>query len=395
MKHIAVIGAGITGVMAAYYLAKEGYSVTVYDHESGPARKTSYANGGQISVSNSEVWNTWANIYKGFKWLGKKDAPLLIRSDFDIDKYIWLFKFLWHTVKFDYRKNTVDSIRLGLESRLLYKELELQENIEYDQLACGILHFYSDSRYFEGAKRSKKIYNDNLCEWDIIDPKGVIDTEPSLSKRNDIVGGAWTPSDYSGDIYKFCVELCEILKNKYKVKFVFDQLIDDLKDFENYDIVVVSAGTGSNKLAKSIGDRLPIYPVKGYSITIELDEQSAKFAPTVSLLDDQAKIVASRLGNRLRVAGTAELAGENWEVNADRIQPLLDWTKKNFPDIKLDNYNSWACLRPMTPNMMPIVKRSRRNSKIYYHTGHGHLGWTYSPATAKKLCRLINENDND
>ena len=155
----------------------------------------------------------------------------------------------------------------------------------------------------------------------------------------------------------------------------------------HYDKIVVASGVGSVKLSRSIGDRLPIYPVKGYSITI--NNVDPMYLPKTSLLDDQAKIVTSSLGNRFRVAGTAELAGENYDIIHDRIKPLLNWVHTNFPDINTHDYSSWACLRPMTPNMMPIVKQSKKYHKVYYHTGHGHLGWTLAPATALQLTKLM------
>jgi D-amino-acid dehydrogenase len=157
-----------------------------------------------------------------------------------------------------------------------------------------------------------------------------------------------------------------------------------------YDAVVVAAGVGSEKLANIVGDSLGIYPVKGYSITITANDiTSYEAMPKVSLLDDQAKIVTSTLGNRLRVAGTAELAGENYDIRKDRIQPLLDWVHTNFPNLDTRDYTQWTCLRPMTPNMMPIVRQSKKNPKVFYHAGHGHLGWTLSPATAKQLCKIM------
>ncbi len=180
-----------------------------------------------------------------------------------------------------------------------------------------------------------------------------------------------------------------MLENKYRTSFVYGTTpnIDDLTSL--YDHVVVAAGVGSVELAKEVGDSLPIYPVKGYSITINVNNEDLRYLPRVSLLDDQAKIVTSTLGNRFRVAGTAELAGENYDIRRDRIQPLLWWVHENFPKIRINDYSSWACLRPMTPNMLPVVQQSKKNPKVFYHTGHGHLGWTLSPATAKELVRLI------
>lgn len=387
-KNVAVIGAGITGITTAYYLAKKGYKVTIYEQEPYPAMRTSYANGGQISVSNSEVWTTWSNVKKGIKWMFKKDAPLLIRPRLDYKQWKWIAKFLYNTMTNQYEKNTSETIKMGLESSKLYKEIMYSEKLSFDQSPSGILHFYKDETYFEAAKQAQTIYRSNGCEWDIVDTQRVKELESKLESVKGIVGGAWTLSDWTGDIHKFCYGLGKILKTKYGVEFRLNVRVESLKTLaEEYDAVVVSAGVGSVELASQVGDTLDIYPVKGYSITI--NNVNKKHLPIVSLLDDQAKIVTSSLGDKFRVAGTAELAGENYDIRHDRIKPLLDWVRTNFPNINTHDYSSWACLRPMTPNMMPITKSSDKNSKVYYNTGHGHLGWTLAPYTAKLIAEQI------
>lgn len=388
MTKIAIIGAGIAGLLPAYYLAKKGYYVSVYEQESYPAMRTSYANGGQISVSNSEVWTTWSNVVKGLKWMLRKDAPLLIRPSLDFDKAIWLAKFLHNTANNDATRRTIETIRLGIESRRLYQEIIDNEKIEFDQSKCGILHFYKDKQYFDNAKKIKDLYESNGCEWKIVNRDEILSIEPNLKYAYGIIGGAWTPSDWTGDIHKFCVELVKILKNKYNVHFVFDKKITNLDDLIQ-DKIVIANGIGSVSLARTIGETLPIYPVKGYSITISSEDiKNYETMPAVSLLDDQAKIVTSKLGTRLRVAGTAELTGENYDIRRDRIEPLLKWVEKNLPQVDRKNYSQWSCLRPMTPDMMPIVRKSRAPN-VYYHVGHGHLGWTVSPATSQILSNLI------
>jgi D-amino-acid dehydrogenase len=391
-KKIAVIGAGIAGLTTAYYLAKEGYDVTVYEQERYPAMKTSYANGGQLSVSNSEVWTSWGNVKKGFKWMFKKDAPLLIRPRLDWAQWKWIAKFLFYTARGDYKKNTAWTIRTGLEARKLYEEIRQDEGIYFDYSKCGILHFYKDPAYWENAQSVKEIYEENGCEWDLV-TRSQFSLYHGLTDIKGVIGGAWTREDAVGDIHRFCYKLTQVLERKYNVEFKFDSQVTSKYGVEYiadvFDAVVVAAGVGSVELGKQIGDSLPVYPVKGYSITI--NNVDPAHLPNVSLLDDQAKIVTASLGNRFRVAGTAELCGENYDITRDRIQPLLDWVHTNFPNINTHDYSQWACLRPMTPNMMPIIEQSKKNKRVFYHTGHGHLGWTLSPATAKMLVNTIKE----
>jgi len=393
---VGVIGAGIAGLTAAYYSAKVGHEVSVYEYEPHPAMRCSYANGGQISVSNSEVWNTWNNIVKGIKWMFKKDAPLLIRPSLDFDKALWLAKFIYHTAVNDHARNTASTIIMGIEARKLYDEICTEEGIEFFRSNCGILHIYKNYDYFSQAQDIKPLYQANGCEWDIIeDIDKLHEIEPTLKNMRGLIGGIFTSSDFVGDIHIFCTELANVLKTKYNVQFHYNSKTlnyltnPNMLDYK-FDRVIISAGVNSVQLAKKIGDRLPIYPVKGYSVTINSNDLNGyKKLPEVSILDDEAKIVCSNLGGRFRIAGTAEFAGENYDIRHDRIQPLLNWARTNFPDIDTSNYSSWACLRPMTPNMMPIYTRSKHNNKVYYHTGHGHLGWTLSPYTAKLLVNQL------
>jgi len=388
-KSVAVIGSGIAGITAAYYLAKKEFDVTVFDKESYPAMACSYANGGQISVSNSQTWNTWSSVLKGIKWLSKKDAPLLLRPSLDWDKAKWLAKFLYHTANNEWARNTAETIRMGIEARHLYNQLEHDEDIQYERLNKGILHIYKNKKYFEEALLLKELYEGNGCEWQIVNSDKLLSVEPNLEYANDLVGGIYTPSDWTGDIHKFCINMYEVLKTKYNVRFFFNKPINTIDGFA-YHYIVVANGSDARHLSKVIGDRLPIYPVKGYSITINLDnEKSRDHSPSVSLLDDEAKIVSSRFNNSLRVAGTAEITGDNWDIRRDRIEPLLKWVRENFPLVDTRDYKSWACLRPMTPNMMPIVRQSKKEPNVFYHVGHGHLGWTLAPYTAKKLVDFI------
>jgi D-amino-acid dehydrogenase len=391
---VAVIGAGITGITTAYYLARAGYKVVVYETERYPAMKTSFANGGQISVSNSEVWNSWSNIKKGIKWMFTKDAPLLIRPQLDFKQWKWILKFIRYTAMDVGKKNTAETVKMGLQSRKLYDQICADEGIEFDRNDCGIVHFYKDQSYWKNAQDMTVLYNENGLGRQTFKPSTLKMLDPALGDIKNVVGGAVTPSDWTGDIHKFCYELAEVLKTKYEVGFVFNSIVTQKYGMDTltelFDAVVVCAGVGSVEVAKQVGDTLDIYPVKGYSITI--NNVDPKYLPKVSLLDDQAKIVTATLGNRFRVAGTAELAGENYDIRRDRIEPLLNWVHENFPKINTHDYTQFACLRPMTPNMMPITKQSDKNEKVFYNTGHGHLGWTLGPVTAKQVTEIVNGN---
>ena len=380
-----VVGAGITGVTTAYYLAKAGYEVNIYDARKYPAMATSYANGGQLSASNAEVWNSWRSVYKGAKWLFKADAPLKINPFPKLEKYSWFFKFIREIPNAEL--NTQKTCEMALSAHTLYKKIAEEEDIEFDKVEKGILHIYTDKAEFENATRVNKIYQRaGLNRWQV-SPQECLDIEPALVPPPTLLGGFYNDTDFTGDIHKFCVELEKVLETKYGVEYIrctVKDLREDLR--EHRGPVVVCAGVDSRQLAKTIGDDLPIYPVKGYSITIH----NPGVAPWTSMLDAEAKIVTARLGeDRLRVAGTAEFNGYNTDIIQKRIKPLVDWSNRIFPGICTENITPWAGLRPMTPNMMPIVKQSKSSQRIFYNTGHGHLGWTLSAFTAREIVNKI------
>ena len=379
---IAVVGAGITGITTAYFLAKAGHEVVIYDKRKYPAMATSYANGGQLSASNAETWNSWKNITKGMKWMLKADAPLKFNPSFDIDKYTWIFKFIKAIPQA--QDNTFKTCEWALKAHSLYKQIAKEENISFDMVEKGILHIYTDKNEFENARKINKIYNKaGLERWEV-SAKECLEIEPALVPPPKLLGGFFNDTDFTGDIHKFCVNLFHVLQTRYKVKHIQKEL-NTLRDIPKGP-VVVCAGVHSRELAKSIGDNLPIYPVKGYSITIK----NPDIAPWTSMLDDEAKIVTARLGkDRLRVAGTAEFNGYNTDIIQKRIRPLIDWSERMFPGINTEYITPWAGLRPMTPNMMPIVKQSNRSKNVYYNTGHGHLGWTLSAYTASVISNKI------
>ena len=408
MKKVAVIGAGIAGTTTAYALLKKGYNVTIIDSRRYPAMATSYANGGQLSASNAETWNTPKNVMNGIKWMFKPDAPLLFNPSPEIQKYKWMMGFLWATLKGEHKKNTLETIDMAKKARETYFKIAEDEGIEFELLKKGILRFYDSEKEFKLDQAKKSWLDQEGMEWDTLTTEEVKELEPAFKNNANyekIVGGIYTKSDASGDIHKFCTNLERVLVEKYSANLQLNTTVEYIsrqkgelvltmrKENEimndSFDNVIICAGVGTQSFASRLGDKMNIYPVKGYSITIDLkDEISKSCAPSVSLIDQPVKIVASRLGDRFRVAGTAELAGINTDIRQNRIRPLLDWVEKYFPNVSTETYTPWAGLRPMTPNMMPITSESRMKG-VFYHAGHGHLGWTLSAETANQVVAKI------
>ncbi|MDD0815816.1 D-amino acid dehydrogenase [Curvibacter sp. HBC28] len=394
MTSIAVIGGGITGVTTAYALVRRGFSVTLFEKNRYAAMETSFANGGQLSASNAEVWNHPSTILKGLKWMLKSDAPLLVNPKPSWHKLSWFAEFITHLPH--YERNTVETARLAVAARQHLFAWAQDEGIDFDLKKEGILHIYRDKAGFDHAGRVSKLLAQGGLPRRAVTPTEMKAIEPTLAGQ--YYGGYFTESDSTGDIHKFTNGLARAAERR-GVRTLFGQDVQAVKSLNGrvqivsqddeghhthgFDGVVVCAGTASRQMAASLGDRVNIYPVKGYSITVNLrDELSQRSAPNVSLLDDATKLVTSRLGvDRFRVAGTAEFNGFNKDIRADRIQPLIDWVQQCFPGVSTQSVVPWAGLRPMMPNMLPRVGRGRAPG-VFYNTGHGHLGWTLSAVTA-------------
>jgi D-amino-acid dehydrogenase len=401
MKRIAVIGGGITGITTAYTLAKRGLDVTVYEKHRYAAMETSFANGGQLSASNAEVWNNWQTVMKGIKWMSRRDAPLLVNPKPSWHKLSWFAEFIAAIPQ--YEKNTTETARLAIAARDHLFAWAQDEGIDFDLKKQGILHIYRDKAGFDHAAKVSRLLSAGGLEHRPVTPEEMKAIEPTLAGT--YYGGFFTESDSTGDIHKFTNGLADAIQ-RLGVKTCYGHTVTELSADERnawvtvhdgteqsrdtFDGVVICAGVGSRGLAKKLGDRVNIYPVKGYSITVELDDEaSQKAAPTVSLLDDATKIVTSRLGDgRFRVAGTAEFSGYNRDIKDDRIRPLTRWVEQCFPGVCTRRVVPWAGLRPMLPNMMPRVGPGRLPT-VFYNTGHGHLGWTLSAITAEMVAESV------
>ncbi len=397
MKKVAVIGAGVTGLTTAYELLEQGLDVTVYDRHRYAAMETSFANGGQLSASNAEVWTQWGTVLKGLKWMLHADAPLLVNPAPTLHKMRWMLEFLSNIPS--YKANTIETVKLAMAARAVLFDMAEREGIDFDLERRGILHFYSNAKDLAHGRKVNELLLAGGLDRREVSVEEMKEIEPALT--GNFVGGFHTPSDSSGDIHKFTMGLARACARR-GVTFHYGAKVEML-DASNgrvmvrddraervYDAVVVSAGIQSREFATQLGDNVNIYPVKGYSITVSLlDEDSRAAAPWVSLLDDRAKIVASRFGeDRFRIAGTAEFNGANRDIRADRIKPLVDWCEEYFPGVCTENVTPWAGLRPMMPSMLPRVGKGRKPG-VFYNTGHGHLGWTLSAATARIVASSV------
>jgi D-amino-acid dehydrogenase len=394
MAHLIVIGGGITGVTSAYNLARQGHQITLVEKHRYAGMETSHANGGQLSASNAEVWTHPSTLIKGIKWMLKADAPLLVNPKPSWHKLSWFAEFMANIPK--YRDNTVATARLAVAAREHLFGWADKEGIDFDLKKEGILHIYRDKAGFDHAGKVSQLLAEGGLPRRAVTSDEMRAIEPTL--KGQYYGGYFTESDSTGDIHKFTHGL-SLACERMGVKLLTGQNVTRVTsngriaqvtlangEVLSADGVVVSAGVHSRALGAQLGDRLNVYPVKGYSITVMLnDEQSQQAAPQVSLLDDETKLVTSRLGtDRFRVAGTAEFNGFNLDIRADRIRPLVDWVNQCFPGVSTRRVEPWAGLRPMMPSMLPRVGAGK-HANVFYNTGHGHLGWTLSAITAHQL----------
>lgn len=401
IKSIAIVGGGITGVTTAYAPRASRFDVTLFERHRYAAMETSFANGGQLSASNAEVWNHPSTILKGLKWMLKSDAPLLVNPKPSWHKLSWFAEFVASMPQ--YERNTVETARLAIAAREHLFAWAATEGIDFDCRREGILHICRDKAGFEHAARVTELLARGGLARRAVTPEEMKAIEPTLAGR--YYGGFYTDSDATGDIHKFTLGLaaaaarlgvdCRYGQDVTRVKTDgHGAMVTVSRNEEHqvfvFDALVICAGTASRAFAAMLADRVNVYPVKGYSITVNLpDAISRAAAPTVSLLDDETKLVTSRLGaDRFRVGGTAEFNGVNRDTCIDRIRPLIDWVERCFPGVCTRSVVPWAGLRPMLPNMMPRVGQGRHPC-VFYNTGHGHLGWTLSAATAELLAASV------
>ncbi len=406
---VTVLGAGVVGVTAAWYLAADGHEVTVVDRQDGPALETSFANGGQISASHAEPWANPGAPWQVLRWLGREDAPLLFRPRADWRQWRWGLQFLVECLPSRTRHNTVQCLNLALYARDCLRELRTATGIEYDHLERGILEVCTEERDFAHAAATAEHMRRYGCDREVKSADQCVAIEPALAAcREHLAGGIYTASDESGDAWRFTTELARraaargvAFRWRARVAaLAVDgnavtgvRCVNERGETETItaDGYVMALGSYSPLLLRPLGIAALIYPVKGYSLTIDVGGHRG--APTVSLTDRARKIVITRLGERLRVAGTAEISGYDTALNAVRCQALLRRTFELFPDAgERDSAVFWAGLRPATPSNVPLVGRTRF-ANLFLDTGHGTLGWTMACGSGRALANIVAGRD--
>jgi D-amino-acid dehydrogenase len=401
---ILVLGGGVVGVTSAWYLAHDGHEVTVVDRQPGAALETSFANGGQISASYAEPWANPDAPLKILKWLAHDDAPLLFRPRLDWRQWRWGLQFLVECLPSRTRHNTIQCLNLALYSRDCLKELRTETNIQYDQLERGILQFYTEPDEFERGVQAAGLMREFGCDRDVKTGDECVAIEPALAQcRDHLAGGIFTATDESGDAQRFTSELSRLARER-GVTFEWDTEIQALvragdridhvrvvRDGRFFDLaadgIIMALGSYSPFLLSPLHVPANIYPAKGYSATIDIGSHAG--APTVSLTDFAWKIVLTRLGSRLRVAGTAELNGWNTSLNPTRCEALTTRTFELFPDAgDRSSVRYWTGLRPATPSNAPLIGRTRYRN-LFLNTGHGTLGWTMACGSGRALADVV------
>jgi D-amino-acid dehydrogenase len=408
---VVVLGAGLLGVTSAYFLRELGHEVVVIDRQASPAAETSFANGGQISVSHAEPWANPSAPLKLLQWLGKEDAPLLFRLRADARQWLWGLEFLRECTPARTKRNIEQIVRLGTYSRQTLQALRTNVGLHYDERTQGIIHFYTNAKEFESAEAPAAQMRALGCDRRVISADEAVRLEPALAHiRPQLAGATYTAEDESGDANQFARSL-ELECKKMGVKFLLSHTItalratgsagstgnaiDHIEATDNEgrfqrikgDAYVMAMGSLSPLYTQGLGIRLPIYPAKGYSVTMPV--QDSTYAHQVSLTDDEFKLVFSRLGNRLRIAGTAEFNGYDRDLNRIRCEAIIKRTEALFPGAgDASQAQFWTGLRPATPSNVPIIGRSKVRN-LFLNTGHGTLGWTHACGSGKSIARII------
>lgn len=396
---VIVLGAGVVGVTSAYQLAKAGHEVTVVDRQEGPALETSFANAGEVSFGYCSPWAAPGIPMKAMKWLFMEHAPLILRPKMDTAMLSWMAQMLMNCTSQRYAINKSRMLRIADYARVSLAEVRAETGIAYDERMQGTLQLFRTQQQLEASAKDVKALAADGVPYEVLDPEGCIRVEPALRHvREKIVGGLLTPKDETGDCFKFTNALA-LKAAELGAKFVYGTNIKAL-DVENgvvrgvvtdretlrADAVIVALGSYSPLLVKQFGIKLPVYPVKGYSLTIPIVD--AARAPESTVMDETYKIAITRLGDRIRVGGMAEISGYTNDLGQKRRATLEHSVNDLFPGGDVSKADFWSGLRPMTPDGTPVIGGTKLKG-LFLNTGHGTLGWTMSCGSAKLISDLV------
>lgn len=400
---ILILGAGVIGVTSAYLLSERGHEVEVIERQPAAGSETSFANGGQLSFSHAEPWANPQTLKHVAEWMFKKDAPLVLSFKPDPHMLRWMMQFLRNCTVNRSHQNSVNLLKLGIYSKQVMEKIRIISGVEYNSLRQGILHVYTCQDDLNHAAEQAEFQNKmsgNSHSMDTLDRNALLQKEPTLQyAKADLKGGIFCEMDETGDAAAYTRNLATICTREFGTKFDYNVDIQNIRiekgriigvqtneGLKTADAYVMALGSYSYLHLKQIGIYVPVYPMKGYSLTIP----GATYLPNISITDNEHKIVVTRLGDKLRAAGTAEFAGYNTDIRDVRIQPILRATQQLFPhaDYHDEHIAKWACLRPSTPNGLPLIGRTKFDN-LFLNTGHGTLGWTQAAGSANLLADIM------
>ncbi|WP_160241036.1 D-amino acid dehydrogenase [Acinetobacter indicus] len=396
---VIVLGSGVIGVTSAYYLAQQGASVTVLDRQTGPAEETSFGNAGQVSPGYSTPWAAPGIPFKAVKWMFQHHAPLAVNLDGSMWQLQWMAQMLKNCNAQHYAINKERMVRVAEYSRDCLRQLRQDTGISYENRSKGTLQLFRKDAQLDAVQRDIEVLKESSVEYELLDRDGLARVEPALAAAKDkLVGGLHLPNDETGDCYLFTNALAK-LAQEMGVDFQFNQNVekllvegDEIKGVLvngkvlTADRYVLAFGSYSREFLKPLHLDLPVYPVKGYSLTVPIVDPA--MAPQSTVLDETYKIAITRFDQRIRVGGMAELSGFNLGLNQDRRATLEMVTKDLFPGGDLPQASFWTGLRPMTPDSTPIIGGTRYKN-LFLNTGHGTLGWTMACGSGKLISDLV------
>ena len=397
---VAVLGAGVVGVTSAYYLAEAGHEVTVIDRQPGPAMETSFANAGEVSPGYASPWAAPGIPLKAMRWLFMHHAPLILKPQLDLAMIRWVAAMLRNCTAARYALNKSRMVRLAEFSRDELALLRERLPLDYDHRTLGTLQLFRTQKQFDSSASDIAVLQSYGVPYELLDRDGCVRAEPGLAASRDrFVGGLRLPGDETGDCHKFTAALAAWLQDK-GVRFLYDTGIHALETASGRvasvrtdagtvaaDAVLVALGSHSPALVQPLGLRLPVYPVKGYSLTLRIVAPDR--APVSTLLDESYKVAVTRLGDRIRVGGMAEISGYDNSLPQRRQETLLYCVNDLFPGAAAqDDTGYWSGLRPMTPDGPPIIGATPVPG-LFLNTGHGTLGWTMACGSGRLIASLI------